>query len=689
MYRIDNYRKRAVDKIIPYLIEFPQIIKIIETSADRYQAIEDLLWNISDNLRVDEARGVFLNALAHNEVINLIYTDKADDAFTYGTDRPLYEAYGTGHYYGQASYISGTRKNFSEDKLIRAVKAKIIQNNTNATIQDFIEAMKLIYNAERISILESNPLKVSIVLQGDNLEVSSSGNYENIKKMLPICVNLDNIYLNHNTFDMFKYNEYSSYGDNRFPIIVKDTVDVYSYYSNSVNLNSLNKEYIKTNHTKLDVNEFCCIAGMLSEIHDDAILFSSNDNENLKQLTFGIKYMEDNEPYFVANYGGEIFDSGIKAELNKKYTFLIYNSGEELKIFVISNINIKGQDLNQDLSLIYKRLFQDANITISNYLPIEADIYINCINNKISDTEEYEQDNFGDFDYYTIIFGTYSEETLECLCQEYYVSCFGEKHILFNCFENKNHLYINTESDLATNLYKIQPYFNYKYNHANGKYLYFDGKSNITYNIIPEDAICTISDFTISFDFCCPIGIQDGVILGNFINSYNDNCTISLNSQSELVVSVLNSRIEDEDEIVERKIDYLFSYHFDKDKFYNVSIVYNNNALSLYVDDKLQQTYTDIYLKNIPHTIHLGSNNDNTQFFKGFVKNLNILINGIDENEDLYKVQLYMPLLYRLNENIHNVEYTNNGARFLTTPQLITNDDYTDLYNNYLLRNKI
>ena len=143
MYYISDYRKRAIDKIIPYLINFPQVVKIIENSADRYQAIEDLLWKIADNFKVDDARGIFLDVHAHNEVVDILYTDKAKDAFTYGTDVPLYQAYGTGHYYSQASYISGIKKDVSEDKLIRAIKAKIIQNNTNGSIEDLIESLKL------------------------------------------------------------------------------------------------------------------------------------------------------------------------------------------------------------------------------------------------------------------------------------------------------------------------------------------------------------------------------------------------------------------------------------------------------------------------------------------------------------------------------------------------------------------
>ena len=177
MYYIDDYKKRAVSKIVPYLINFPQIVKLVEYSAERYQAIEDVLWKIAENLRIDDSRGIFLESNAVNEVLNLIYTDKAEDAFTYGTKLPLLQGYGKGHYYSQASYISGSRKTASEDKTIRAVKAKVIENNTKGTIQDLIDGLKLYFNADKVGIYESYPMAMSIELIGQNLELSSSGTY--------------------------------------------------------------------------------------------------------------------------------------------------------------------------------------------------------------------------------------------------------------------------------------------------------------------------------------------------------------------------------------------------------------------------------------------------------------------------------------------------------------------------------
>ena len=76
----------------------------------------------------------------------------AKDAFTYGTDEPETQGYGAGHYYSQANYISGTNLSISEQKQIRGIKSKIIRNNFDGTIESFIKAMQLLFNADKVII---------------------------------------------------------------------------------------------------------------------------------------------------------------------------------------------------------------------------------------------------------------------------------------------------------------------------------------------------------------------------------------------------------------------------------------------------------------------------------------------------------------------------------------------------------
>ena len=692
MFYIDDYKKRAVNKIIPYLVDYPQIVKIIENSADRYQAVEDLLWDVATNFKVVDSRGVFLDAHAKNEVIDIIYTDKANDAFTYGTDMPMYQAYGKGKYYSQASYISGIRKNISEDKLIRAVQAKIIQNNTNCTIEDLIESLKLLYNATNVKLYESNPLNLSIMLSGDNLELSSSGNYENVKNMIPACVNLTNIFVNPNQFDLFLYDENCSYGENRYPVRVGDTIDLYNYISQSVNLDSEFEEHIITNHVKFDNNMICCISGEFTKLNDGAVLFSSNDIDGKNSIKVGVKYKEDGEAYIFANYTNklegseelvstEIIDDKI-IKLNKRYTLIIMNDNKKFKTWLFDGIFIKGEENEADISKVLNRVSNiQPNITINNYVTIEAPIYINC------EQSETTPINFGDFLYYAIIFANVDITNNAINTTEYYATCYGEKQILFNCIENKNHLYINTQNPLLSNIMVQQSYYNYKATHSNGKYLYLDGKSSIDYYVLPENISCFISDMTIEFEICMPKEVKDGMILSGLINGVDESGFFIEGEGNNKTITFKCKHYDENSEPQEIMVSS--DTYLENDKFYKIKLIYNGNTFYLYINDVLvTENDLDFKLFDINKTIIVGSNSDLSCAYNGFIKNLYININGTNE-DNKYNVTLNLPYKHTLQDKDKKYEYLNFGARFITTPQLIDDKKGLDLYGNSLIGTRV
>ena len=532
MYYIDDYRQQAINKIIPYLIEFPEIVSIIEDSADRYQAIEDVLWRIANNFKVINSRGVFLNAHAHNEVVDLVYTDKAKDAFTYGTEFPETQAFGTGHFYSQASYLSGISKDVSEDKLIRAVQEKIIQNNTNGTIQDFIEAMKLHFNATSVNIYESYPLAISLMLSGEKLELSSSGNKEAIKKCLPACVSLNNLYIDDHLFDQFTYSDKSGYAnDSRYPITLGDSDYLYKYISTAINLNSSDKEYIKINSPFYNVDftqdeiPFECICGQLTELNNNGVIYSfiynSTDIYKISLITTQI----EGEYYFVlsrtmwddANSTWQninTFNTNIKAELNKDYTFLLsinHDSFDFFRVWIFDGVKLIGQNSLQDTSWVYNTIQNNINFTQIqlNTTNISYDEQ-NIINAEIVNYNNKNINNYSDFTYYCILGGILNAENNIDVNNEsshYYTTCFGEKNILFNCLSNNNHIIINTDNTLQNNLTIKQSSYNYKKWHSNGKYLNIYNKSNqpsIRWNS-QQFIDSLINSFDLSFDLCLPI----------------------------------------------------------------------------------------------------------------------------------------------------------------------------------------
>ena len=682
MYYIDDYRKRAIDKIIPYLIEFPQIVKILEVNADRYQAIEDVLWKIANNFKITDSRGIFLNAHANNEVSNIIYTDKAEDAFTYGTDMPLYQAYGTGHYYSQASYISGIKKSVSEDKLIRAVQAKIIQNNTNGTVEDIIEALKLLYNAEHIRVYESNPLNLSIMLIGGNLEISSSGNYENIKQFLPACVSFNNIFVDTSIFDLFMYDENSSYGDSRYPIRINDTVDKYYYISFSVNLDSEFEEYIKTNHEYFKENMFSCITGAFTKTINNGTILSSCNTENNE--AFRIKLIENENLYYLAvEYNGDTFISNYLVNEGDRYTIITHNTGTELKIWFSNKTSLKG-DYGSDMSYIENIITSiDADIVVDNFTSVNSPVYINCLNQGETNVD------FGDFTYYAMIFGEYINNTT--YITEYYASCYGEKQILFNCLENKNHLYIYTNNPLVSNIMTRQSYYNYKQRHSAGKYLYLDGKSGIDYKINNESIDCDINELNINFDICIPVELKSGNIISNFVNEDSYSSSISIGNYGELILNfhvkniVSNSESGVTEEVINPVSISTGVNTIKSGEYIKFNIKIKDNNIYVYKNDNLIYTQNiNGTLIDIPSVVKIGYNNDLSSFYNGFIKNIYLSISG-QKDLNIHKSILDISLNNKLQDSTKNIPYTNYGARFITVPQLINDDTNLDLYGNELL----
>lgn len=663
MYYITDYRKRAINKIIPYLINFPQVVSIIEQSADRYQAIEGVIWQIANNFKVDDARGVFLQALAHNEATKIVYTDKAQDAFTYGTDKPLFQAYGTGHYYSQASYISGIKKDVTDEKTIRAVKAKIIQNNTDCTIEDLIEGLKLVYNADKIRVYESNPLAISLELIGSQLEVSSSGNKEIIKEFLPATVALKNIYLNKGDFDVFRYDDYSYYGVSRYPILVKDTTDVYHYISNSITLTSQYKECINVPNETYAKNSYICIVGEFPKVTKNGVFINCTDGTNACRL-----YINDDNKFEVQQVIGDssaVYPTDITAQTHKRYTIIFCNDNNKLKLWVYDTLKVNGNYIDRDISFITNTIQSTTPLLeIDNSPAINKPIIIN--KSSLNETQ------YNDFTYYALIFGNNNSSAPK----EYYISEFGEKQVLFNCYENKNHLEIVTSNPLDKNITTKQSYFNYKINHFGSRYLYFDGKSGINYNIGGSNK--AVKEFDISFDLCMPAVLKSGDIICDFVGDEN-NSKISVDKTGKLSLDIPVTVTIDDTEQTDVITYTTTDPAMQVGEYARFHIHVTSNNIKFYKNDvEIYSVNISGTINNIPPTLRIAYDKNITDPYKGILKD--VFINIIDTDDKTLSVNL--PYTSTLQDSDKSFTYTNYGARFITVPQLFNNTNNTDLFNN-------
>lgn len=640
MYQILDYKKRAINMLIPYLLEFPQLISVVEQGADRYQEIEKVIWELATNLRLDDSRGIWLDAKTKNTATNIIYTDIAKDAFTYGTDQPELQGYGAGHYYSQANYISGTNLTISEQKQIRGIKSKIIRNNFDGTIESFIKAIQLLFNAEQVIISESYPLAVSVMMKGSNMEISSSAMHEQIKALLAGGVKLNNIFLDNNTFNVFKYDGKQAFGDTRYPALITDTLDLITFKGKCIKFTSDNKMYCKAN-VYLDTNKLFVTCGRLyKDIDTYSTIMSCNDKVN------SISLYIDSENKLNLTVGDTTSTLDTPLVVNNDYTIIYYQN----KVWLINGCKLTG-DYDADVSYLSGLInYYEPNISIDTDINnINSSIYFNGL---ITNEGKIDDLSYGDFIYYNMIIGDVINKQMSI--PYYYITAYGETKILFNVIDNNNHLKINMSKRLNKNLYEPQSSFKYELTHHDKRQMMLETGDSIVYNTVGGDN----KHIELSFDLYIPFSNPDEE--QQVLKLYKGDNTTDL-----LKVSLLNDTINialtyeligEDGEVTTNTVNNSLLTTIGIYNRINISIDQHDIYLSAN-DIYSNATYNDIILKNIGDTVILGDT------YNGIISNFNL-------QTDLY--QLELPFDTTINHGVYS--HTNNGgAKFITVPSSISN----------------
>lgn len=640
MYQILDYKKRAINMLIPYLLEFPQLISIVEQGADRYQEIEKVIWELATNLRLDDSRGIWLDAKTKNTATNIIYTDIAKDAFTYGTDQPELQGYGAGHYYSQANYISGTNLTISEQKQIRGIKSKIIRNNFDGTIESFIKAIQLLFNAEQVIISESYPLAVSVMMKGSSMEVSSSAMYEQIKALLAGGVKLNNIFLDNNTFNVFKYDGKQAFGDTRYPVLITDTLDLITFKGKCIKFTSDNKMYCKSN-VYLDANKLFVTCGRLyKDIDTYSTIISCNDKVNSMSLYI------DSENKLNLTIGDTTSTFDTPLVVNNDYTIIYYQN----KVWLINGCKLTG-DYDADISYLSGLInYYEPNISINTDVNnINSSIYFNGL---ITNEGKINDLSYGDFIYYNMIMGDVINKQMSI--PYYYITAYGETKILFNVIDNNNHLKINMSKRLNENLYEPQSSFKYELMHHDKRQMMLETGDSIVYNTVGGGN----KHIELSFDLYIPFSNPDEE--QQILKLYKGDNTTDL-----LKVSLLNDKLEISltyhvlnAEGQEETVTSKDSLDITTQKYHQINISIDNNNTYLDVNNKQSHlVYLVDILHDIGNTVTLGNT------YNGIISNFSL-------RTDLY--QLELPFDTTINHGVYS--HTNNGgAKFITVPSSISN----------------
>lgn len=207
MLQIDNHKELALSRVIPYLLQFPEIYKLAEQSGDRNQIIEDIAWQLLYNLDFENANGVWLDYIGTKVGQDRTYIPKATDAFRFGGT--VEEGFGRGKF-KPASSLRNTKVARTDSSFRNAIRAKIIQNNTDTSLDELKQACKLLFNAGKVTIKETYPANISEIIMYGGALIETLDAMSVIKTLLPAGVSLSHLtFLQY--YNLFKNNAFIAY----------------------------------------------------------------------------------------------------------------------------------------------------------------------------------------------------------------------------------------------------------------------------------------------------------------------------------------------------------------------------------------------------------------------------------------------------------------------------------------------
>lgn len=130
-YNVD-YKANAINKTISQYQESPNFIGLLSSLCDIFTEFKDVLRQVNDTLNLDKAVGDQLDKIGQNV--------------------------------GATRYLDNVKLN--DDTFRAFIKAMIIRNNCDSTIDDIGEALAWIFSTRNIQLQEQYPMTVLITVNG-------------------------------------------------------------------------------------------------------------------------------------------------------------------------------------------------------------------------------------------------------------------------------------------------------------------------------------------------------------------------------------------------------------------------------------------------------------------------------------------------------------------------------------------
>lgn len=323
MLQIDNHKELALQDVIPYLLQFSQIYNLTSLNGDRSQAIEDVIWKLLYSLDYQTANGVWLDYIGKKVGQDRVYTPVPTGAFTFGGTNP--EGFGAGRFKGVAS-VRSTKIARSDASFRNAIKAKIIQNNTDTSLDELITACKLLFNASLVRITESYPANIGLIkLYGSSLlEVLDANSL--IKNALPAGVSINQVTF-HKFYNLFKNNAFITYNglipkSDDFELSMTITPDELPSSSENIGIFSQNGTFD---------NEYSSVSCFYNNV--DGFVFKTSPSQYSDNSTASTKYT-DGEGNIYVDSDGDVILTGGSMSIDDNCTLRITRVGNIWSMYV-------------------------------------------------------------------------------------------------------------------------------------------------------------------------------------------------------------------------------------------------------------------------------------------------------------------------------------------------------------------
>jgi len=322
MYQIDNHEDLAQQAVVPYLLSFNKIQNLAKHSGTRNQYIEDVIWELAHSTNIETANGIWLDYLGKKVGKTRSYFPAPTDGFTFkGTTD---QGFGAGKFLSPYG-IGATKLLRSNADYRNAIKAKIIQNNTNCNLADLIYACKLLFNASLVLITEQYPAGIDTINLYGSALLESTDAYNLCKLMMPAGVSLGSInfiYLNN----LFKNNAFIVY-DESGDIIPSTDDFTLSFTFTPDTLTSSDIPLLSQTTSLVTAHN----SVMLTYNNVDGIVFSASPGYYSDDL--GNYYTDDSGDFYTDSLGAIVLSGG-SININEPNKVRVTRVGDDFTLYV-------------------------------------------------------------------------------------------------------------------------------------------------------------------------------------------------------------------------------------------------------------------------------------------------------------------------------------------------------------------